>query len=499
MFVLDRIHRTAAADPERLAFVFNGEQIAYAHFWRLIRERGDRLEAFRRPGRFALIWVDNLFESWVLVLALRAMGYDTACVQSHEQIALFDGLDVAFVVTLRSEPARAGGLTAGVDHLAVSPIWRPDIGDGEPLPTLADTGPPGGHVLLTSGTTGHSKKVLTRLGETEASIQRMRRRYGAWGERFLQPTDRSAVNLFNTGNWTAGGHNWPVFAWSLGAAVVLEQSDQPVRALAHPGLTHTVATPAQLSILMALDEDQFAFRPDMQVLVLAGAVSPALAHETLRRLSPRLLIGLGSTEQSLWAGSVVTCDDDLRWYSVYPDRRAQVVDETGAPLGPGKLGEVRIELAEGDADGYLGDLAASAAHFAGGWFYPGDLGMFDETGRIALHGRVADVIAVQGGEKRAAQPLEQAIQARLGCEAVCLISSTWRTGAEELFVFIETRRPIAGEGVAEALRAVLSGFPAYEFHLMTALPRTDSGKIKRIALAEMLRAGAFAVDPAWTF
>jgi acyl-coenzyme A synthetase/AMP-(fatty) acid ligase len=227
----------------------------------------------------------------------------------------------------------------------------------------------------------------------------------------------------------------------------------------------------------------------MQLIVVAGAVSPALAREMRRRLTPRILVNLSATEVGGWARTMIETDEDLRWYRLDPRRRVEVVDDAERPLPPGELGRVRVALREHGPRGYLEDPDTSAAFFRDGWFYPGDLGVLDGKGRLALYGRATDIVHING-DKFPAEPWERAIQEALECDGVCVLSGSWTTEAEGLHLFIESRKPISAAALTQAVKATLSGFAGVHVHKVERLPRTASGKIRRIALAQALHAAA---------
>jgi acyl-coenzyme A synthetase/AMP-(fatty) acid ligase len=495
MYVLQRIHQIAAATPGKLALVFNGAPVAYRAFWRMIEGRRRWLQPLLPQSGIALIWVDSLLESWVLDLALRSLGHDTASLRGEDQIALFDGLDVACLITLASERGDAFAPPVGLKHLSLGAPARLALTSGGALPALPQNDQPGGHINLTSGTTGLYKKVLSRFGAVQGPIDEKAERYAELGEEVMQPDEHTVLNIFNMSLWSAGGYSRPIFTWCLGGAVVIQQTNDLQRAFDWPGINQTVATPLYLSQLMALPEGAFPYLPDMQLTVVSGAVSPSLARETIRRLTPRILINLSSTEAGGWARTVVKTMEDLRWYRLEPNRRVEVVDDADVPLAPGQMGRVRVALRQDNPRSYLDDPATTAAMFSGEWFYPGDLGVLDGAGRLALYGRTTDIVHI-GGVKYPAEPWESAIAETLGCEAVCVLSGNWRNGEEQLHVFIETRRSIPPQEIAQALRASLFGFPHYQAHVLDSFPRTGTGKVRRIALAQQLHDGAFQGEPA---
>jgi acyl-CoA synthetase (AMP-forming)/AMP-acid ligase II len=154
---------------------------------------------------------------------------------------------------------------------------------------------------------------------------------------------------------------------------------------------------------------------------------------------------------------------------------------------------VRINQRSDGPTGYLGDVETSAKFFAEGWFYPGDLGVLDGTGRLALYGRSTDIVHIRGS-KYPAEPWEREIQEALECDGVCILSGSWRSEAEQLHLFIESRGPIPSQTLTQAVRAILSGFPGVHVHVVEALPRTPTGKIRRIALAQHLHEGKFGQE-----
>ncbi|HEX4197257.1 MAG TPA: AMP-binding protein [Caulobacteraceae bacterium] len=493
MFVLRKIQETAVADPAKLALVHNRRPIAYSEFWRLIEGCRRALQPLLPDHGVAVLSVDSILEGWILSLAVRALGLDAAVTRTGEQAELFEGFDVACVISLISEHRGPVATPTGAKAFRISDPSRQSFPDGEAPPPLPEPLLAGGQILLTSGTTGVSKKALIRSGSIAQPILDRARRYRDLGEKYRQQGPDTVLNIFGLGLWTGAGHLWPIFTWCHGGGVVIHEGQDLERSFDWPGITHSLATPAFLSALMAAPEGAFAYQPQMQLNVVSGALTPALARETRRRLTPRILVNLSSTEGGGWARTLIETDEDLRWYRLDPTRTVEVVDDAGNPLPRGELGRVRIDQRPDAPTGYLGDPDATAKFFSDGWFYPGDLGVLDGKGRLALHGRSTDIVHIRGS-KFPAEPWERTIQETLECEGVCILSGSWRSEAEQLHLFIESRRPIPGPRLAEAVRATLSGFPGVHVHLVEALPRTPTGKIRRITLAQQLHEGVYGEE-----
>ncbi|HEY5106396.1 MAG TPA: fatty acid--CoA ligase family protein [Caulobacteraceae bacterium] len=482
MYILEQISAMRRQKPDALAMACNGVGLSYDLFWRRILAARRFFEASGVAGAgVAAVWVDSLAEGWIIDLALRSLGLTTAMLRGGEQLELFAGPDLAWLVTLASENKRDIAAAIGVSRIETGGgAYAPDAGppaDALPSPLPA----PGGHILLTSGTTGRYKKVLTTVGADAKDIEGRHARYAALGEGVTPQGPASILNLFDLGLWTAAGYQRPMMTWSVGGGVIFRDGPDFHRAFDWPGITHTLTTPHYLSRLMAQPQDAFAPQKDMQLIIVGGALSKPLANETRRRLTARIVISLAATEVGGWARTVVESDEDLRWYRLDPERTVEVVDEDRKPLALGRLGEVRVKMRQGGPAGYLDDASANASFFGDGWFYPGDLGVLDGKGRLALFGRVTDIIHVQG-DKHPAEPLERELQEKLGCDGVCVLSAPDQSGVEKLHVFIESRRVISQAELSQAASAVLYGFPGARFHLVAALPRTANGKVKRQAL-----------------
>ena len=488
MFVLQQIRKTAASEPDKLAYVLNGRAITYAAFWRMIDGTRRTLQPLLPDRGIVVLSVDSPLEAWILNLALRGMGLDAAVTRDAGQVALFADLDVAGVISLASESRTAPAAIAGARRLSIADPSRQIMSADDPVPPLPEPLGFGGQIILTSGTTGLSKMVRNVNALTPESVEDYGEDYRELGDEIRQHGPGTLLNVLGMGLWTAAGHSRPLFVWSLGGGIVAHLGDDIERSFLWPGITHTLATPAYLTMLMALPEGSFPYLPEMQLMVVSGTLTLALTREIQRRLTPRILINMSSSEAGVWAHTVFETEADLRWFRLIRRRRVEVVDDADHPLPPGELGRVRVDLPKVWEKGYLNDPEASAVFFAGGWLYPGDLGILDGKGRIALFGRSTDIVHIRGN-KFPAEPWEREIQAALACEGVCILSGRWGAEEEQLHLFIESRRPLSREALTTAVQATLSGFPGVHIHLVDNLPRTPSGKIRRIELAEQLYDG----------
>jgi acyl-coenzyme A synthetase/AMP-(fatty) acid ligase len=328
----------------------------------------------------------------------------------------------------------------------------------------------GGHILWTSGTTGSYKMVLM----DPACDVFVRHRV----EVFDMNQD-TVLSVFNFGAWTGLGYRWPPSAWTVGGATVIEQGRELYEAL-RPGITHAVLVPAMLAAILAAPAGAFTRNDAIQLAVTGGAMTRTQVDQAKARITPRLFNYFGSTEAGVITFTPLETPEDLRWHRLVPGRVVEIVDESDHPVPTGEIGRVRVSAAGGPTS-YLNDETATRAFFKDGFFYPGDLAVIRSDGRMALQGRLTDVINVRGN-KISPAPIEDRLGELLGVSGICLFSMHNDSGEEEIHVVIETPTPIDSERLIAAFKQELRGFHRVRVHFAAALPRNEMGKVLRQAV-----------------
>ncbi len=167
---------------------------------------------------------------------------------------------------------------------------------------------------------------------------------------------------------------------------------------------------------------------------------------------------------------------------------SQVTTTPAAALGDGEhaagppLFCTRVRCAEDGEIVVAGPTVSPGALAPGGWLHTGDLGEFDERGRLRVTGRKADTI-VSGGENVAPSEVEGVLEAHpdvLEAAVVGLPDEQW---GEAVTAIVVIRPGAASDG--EALRAhCAAALAAYKVPKRVVLrgeplPRTRSGKLLR--------------------
>jgi acyl-CoA synthetase (AMP-forming)/AMP-acid ligase II len=460
----------ARRTPGRTAVEYNDVAWSYGEFAQAIAQaRGGFRQRGIEGGGIAAVAVANPRDSWVVILALRSLGVTVAPINAVEVIAGLGAPGLRWVAASTAE--HWPGLEEACVELGLELISTAPTAAG-PADFAAQVHRPGGHILLTSGTTGAYKKVLMDVA-FEAEFLRRR-------QAVITVTQDTVANLFEFGAWTGLGYRAPMGVWLEGGTVAFSQGRSWHLALRRPGLSSSPVLPGMLADILAQPDGAFPRSETMALRIGGGTVTWAQIEEARARITPRVFNGLACTESHQIAMTPLNTPDDHRWHILEPTTVVELVDEFDRPVTVGKVGRLRVGAA-GAPGCYLDDEEATRAHFKDGFFYPGDLAVMRDDGRIALQGRATDVINVQG-HKIWPAPIEDRLREALGVNGVCLLSMQDDHGEEELHLVIEAVALIDPATLAGVLRAELQGFPGVHVQYRSTLPRNAMGKLLRQAV-----------------
>jgi acyl-CoA synthetase (AMP-forming)/AMP-acid ligase II len=165
----------AGSQPEKTAVDYNGETWSYLAFSQAIaRARGHFHALGLEGGGVVVVAAGRLRDWWVAALALRSLGLTTICVEFATEI------EQLHIRGLRAVAASEGEDWEGLEEICAAlgvPRVAADAGGAEALRHDPAT-PPGGHIMLSSGTTGVRKKVLMDPSFEAAHLHRRMRGNG---------------------------------------------------------------------------------------------------------------------------------------------------------------------------------------------------------------------------------------------------------------------------------------------------------------------------------
>ena len=340
-----------------------------------------------------------------------------------------------------------------------------------PDPTAGE----GGNILLTSGTTGHYKKIL--LDSDRRAIQAF------FIRKLYEFSGQSVVNATNHRCGTTMGYQYPLITWAVGGTVVFREVNL-FESLPRSGLTHAYGTPWTMAQVLSASRHQPHRDDAMRLFLTGGPLSQGVLDQIKARITRQVYTFVGAIEVSVFALTRIEQPEDLRWHRILPSREVQIVDAENRILPAGQEGLLRVRIIDG-LQGYLHEADASRAFFRDGYFYTGDLGVIGPDGRLALIGRMTDVINVLGS-KFAPGPIEEAVQREFGISGACVFSIRQADGEELVHIAIEARAPIDHDRLATLLGNMLPSPFQASVHLIEALPRNHMGKVQRDILKHQL-------------
>ena len=169
-----------------------------------------------------------------------------------------------------------------------------------------------------------------------------------------------------------------------------------------------------------------------------------------------------------------------------PGVELRVVDEAGAELQPGEVGEL-IARGSNVTPGYLGEPEETAAILRDGWLWTGDLVERDADGFLYHRGRAKEILKI-GGHRVSPIEIEQVI-ARHPDVAEAAVIGVRHDLMGEVPHAVVVPRPGANPDEADLLRFCRERLPAYlvpvTFAFVDRLPRNESGKLLRAELGAL--------------
>lgn len=231
------------------------------------------------------------------------------------------------------------------------------------------------------------------------------------------------------------------------------------------------AVPSQMADMLRKD----ALNPGLKTALIGGAPCPQPVVDALRERGVKVYLGYGLSETS--SGIAITQDLDEP-YAMYPCPEADIrieEDEEISVATPCMM------------QGYLG----RDPMFENGRFYTGDLGWFDEKGRLHLIGRKKDVLIMPDGTKVFCPQYEDDLSRETG---LADLGVTIRDGQVILIVGSYTDGPAEAVALRKLLKAIkdynkdlpLSQQICDVIVMAEALPRSMIGKLKRRDLQELI-------------
>lgn len=336
-------------------------------------------------------------------------------------------------------------------------------------------------ILYTSGTTGPSKGVCCPHAQLHA--------WGANTARLLSvvPGDVlcTTLPLFHV-NALNGFYQ----ALIVGATQVIEPRFSVSgfwSAMAGHRATVGYLLGAMIPMLLAREPSPEERAHTLRI-ALGPGVPPALRDAFRERTGVHLLEGYGSTETNFVIA--VPPGEDARGTMgrLQPGFAARVVDEQDNPLPPGQAGELVLRADEPFVfnTGYFGMAEQTVQAWRNLWFHTGDRVVCDDEGRYRFIDRLKDAIR-RRGENIASFEVEQVLLSHPDIESVAVFPVGSELAEDEVMAAIVLKAGRAPDPVAlmRFCETRLAHFAVPRFiDFVPELPRTENGKVRKVALRE---------------
>ena len=502
-WALDWFDVIAREHPDRLALWIVTEdkpdtKLTYAE----LSARSDQLANWLRGlgvgrGDHVLLMLGNQAPLWEVILAAMKLGaviIPAATLLRPEDIA--DRISrggVRHVITESGETGKFAGLGGGWTPISVGPAvagWHSYVGSrAAPAGFEPDGVTRGSDPLLlyfTSGTTATPKLVEhSHVSYPAGHLSTM-----YWVG--LQPGDVH-LNISSPG-W--GKHAWSnVYAPWIAQATALVgdyrrfSAEAMLEAMVRCDVTTFCAPPTVWRIL--IQSDLGAAPPALRECVSAGEpLNPEVIERVRKAWGITVRDGYGQTETTAQIGN--TPGQPVKPGSMgrpLPGYEVTLLDRsTDAPAAEGEIGLDLSRRPLGLMNGYRGDPELTAEATRGGYYHTGDVASRDADGYITYVGRTDDVfkasdylispfelenvlIEHEAVAEAAVVPSPDAIRLAVP-KAYVMLTSGWQPSADTAVAILRYTR----ERLAPYKRVRRIEF--------TELPKTISGKIRRVELRE---------------
>lgn len=491
--LVDGLVRSARRYPDRCALKDGAQSVSYeqlleraAAFCGYVRASG-----LKAGDRVALVlpngadFIAACYGTWMaggISVLLNSTG------KARDFAAWLENCEAAFIV---AEPSNAEVATA-LSGLARVP--RPlQIGMAELQAeathcahTIAVEDP--AVIMYTSGTTGRPKGVVLShrnlVANTTAIVEYLR----------LSAEDSIVTVLpfyYSYGSSVLHSHLW------VGGCLILEKNflypHAVIESLARERASGFAGVPSTFALLLSrVKLSEYDLSGIRYLTQAGGAMSPALTRK-LREAMPKasLFVMYGQTEATARLTYLPPERLEQKLGSVgvpVSGVRIEIRAEDGTELPVGAVGEVWVN-GPNVMLGYWRNEAATAEVKRDGWLKTGDLGCLDDEGFLYLVGRRSDMIK-SGAHRIYPQDIEEVIMElpQVQEAAVVGVDDELLGQAIRAFVVPAGNEPLTPLQVQAHCRARLANYKVPKgVEIVTSLPRTASGKVRRAELIERIK------------
>ena len=349
--------------------------------------------------------------------------------------------------------------------------------------------------LYTSGTTSRPKGVpLYSINEVLSAHDVIMHFPMTHGDKTMNMTP-----WFHRGGLHSGG---PCPTLYVGGEVVVMREFNAGLTLQYTqdyGINFLIGVPAVLNLLCRVQEQSGADLGSLKGIVTMGApLDKESCIRFMQVLTPKIFNGYGTTE-TFWntflrpadlpehAGSCgrACTDDDVRVVKVHPDRFAEP-DET-VKKDNAEIGEVIIASPAKSGMHYMGNDELTGQRFHNGFFYTGDLAVWDKDSYVTIVTRKDDMI-VSSGENIYPAQVENVLMEHPDVSEACVVGLPDKLRDQVTVAYVVSKN--SSLTVKDLVHFVnnhqmLAAYKRPKFYrICDSLPHTPTGKLQRAVVRE---------------
>lgn len=509
----DYVIGSAERLPAKVALVCQGQRLTYAE----IDERSNALahalvkRGVRRGDR-VVVFADNTVEAaiafWSVLKADAVVAMVSPLTKGDKLLYLLDDSRARVLITEAALTPACSEAASRAKHLRATIVAGPldperthglqglTTWDAAIAPERTDRPPPRNAIdidlaalVYTSGSTGDPKGVML----THRNMLTAATSITGYLENVEDDVILGVLPLaFDYGLYQM------IMAFRMGARLVLERSfaypAHVLNSVVDEGVTGFPGVPTMFALLAELKTLRSHDFSRIRYVTNTAAALPTKHITLLKELFPKARIysmyGLTECKRCTY---LPPADLDRKPTSVgiaIPNTELWIVDEHNRQLGPGEVGQLVVRGAT-VMRGYWEKPEATAKKLRPGplpgetVLYTGDYCRMDEDGYLYFVGRMDDIIKSRG-EKVAPKEVENVITNIEGVKEVAVVGVPDEIlgQAVKAFVVLEAGATVGIKDIHRECQRKLESFMVPKHvELVSELPKTSTGKIKKTGLA----------------
>jgi acyl-coenzyme A synthetase/AMP-(fatty) acid ligase len=194
-------------------------------------------------------------------------------------------------------------------------------------------------------------------------------------------------------------------------------------------------------------------------------------------------VGLWAPDQPITDERLLSCGRPL------PDKEVRVLDDDGAELPVGSIGE--LSLRGGFMAGYWNRPDKTAETLRGGWLHTGDVGFTDADGYVFMRGRLSERLTIAGIHWYP-RDVEEVLMRHPSVREAALVGLADAVLGHRPVAFVTARDGYSPETqslVEFAAQGLGRPVPSMTVEVLDSMPMTPTGKISKAQLLALVEQG----------